>query len=1029
MNRIVKRYLSLLIVFASIISFIPLEFAMNKETAYAASTYNIPDEYLKVQVNDSAKKVLTEGKDELDGYPYFDSSQGGSYFDITIKTYSEDIEKKLENIKNSATGDTEGEITSITDLDIVVTSLNNIDLTNSSGTTALQELGITIKETPSNTISGRKGIRIENPPLGVDKIQYRLEGTVTKTKYKVTVSDTGKKTIERVGNDVVDSNKYIAKNEENIIINNGTDFVGNNVDLTFEQYIGTGNTPEASLDDFLDNPDTKYNNQAPFLYTAEAESDEKVKLRYTWGVPDSLSALYYKMQFKGVELGTSDTIVYVNGVKGNTTNTSNDTIKGYLGSISSRDQFVVIKINGTENNTSMTKLYSAELRYSQKNRESDYSIQDAGIFKSDYSDDPSVMAYIGKKFTEKLVKDEDGNEYSEFKGTITIDPKASMINLTPILVRNSKTVRYELWNNYVKDGISKSVKAYQLINGKAYVDFNLGDQNQLELQVYDSTSGSLLAKYKLDVLTRDDAESAFKPNFIFDDNNENTFLTREGAGKDSEKKITFKEGLASNRTTFDLYTKDKGEVKITLDDDGRTESNEYFKVWLSDSLEGNDFKEADESKENILDTITNERSSDLYINFGTAKRIMVQAYSDLFNKQTGELEKSSPLKDKYIFFIPDNITESDNTGTTKSDNASLSNIKIKGQTLYNLDTDKKGFSSDSYNYRVSVPKSQESAVITVVPEDENVKSITAVVAGTDTSYELIPNEDAELMLNSSGVTDLEITVTAQDGKTTKTYNLSILNNTKGESSKLKNVILSSGDYEFDPDEYTTKVEVDQSVNKISITPVAEDSKAKITVNGSKFSGKPISVSLTGKQTTEVEIEVESEDGESTTTYTLKIKRVSGFTDDEDNTGITEDIYYDYDNDCWVDTSKYEEWGTIKNRVMYFDKKGRQVKDRWIRTDNKWYYINEAGYRATGWKVDSETGQRYYMDNVTGEMKIGWMYLNGSWYYLGTTGVMHTGWLWLNNNWYYFTQDGEMIVNQTMQIDGKTYRFATDGRIF
>ena len=286
------------------------------------------------------------------------------------------------------------------------------------------------------------------------------------------------------------------------------------------------------------------------------------------------------------------------------------------------------------------------------------------------------------------------------------------------------------------------------------------------------------------------------------------------------------------------------------------------------------------------------------------------------------------------------------------------------------------------------------------------------------------------MLDSSGTTEVNIVVTAEDGKTTKTYTITITNNTKGNNSKLKNVILSSGDFEFDPDDYTTKVQVEQSVSKISITPIPEDSKAKVTVNDQKFTGKPISVSLLGEQTKEVDIEVESEDGESTTTYTLKIKRVSTISDDDsDDEGITEDVYYDYDNDCWVDTSKYEEWGTIKGRVMYFDKKGHQVKDRWIRTGNKWYYINKSGYRATGWKIDSETGQRYYMDNVTGEMKTGWMNLNGTWYYLGNTGVMHTGWLWLNNNWYYFTEDGEMIVNQTMFVDDKLYRFGTDGAIY
>ncbi|ETJ25271.1 hypothetical protein Q604_UNBC17876G0002, partial [human gut metagenome] len=46
---------------------------------------------------------------------------------------------------------------------------------------------------------------------------------------------------------------------------------------------------------------------------------------------------------------------------------------------------------------------------------------------------------------------------------------------------------------------------------------------------------------------------------------------------------------------------------------------------------------------------------------------------------------------KYIFFIPANINSSDTDDNQKSDNAVLSNIKVKGQTLYNLDEDKNGF--------------------------------------------------------------------------------------------------------------------------------------------------------------------------------------------------------------------------------------------------------------------------------------------------------------------------------------------------
>lgn len=1038
MNKIGKKFVALLVAFFSVMSFIPIQMKISEKPANAATAmnFNIPDEYLQVQVS-SEGKFLPEGIDDLTSYPYFDSSQGSDTFDISIKQYNEDIEKKLEDIKKNATESTEGYFYSIEDTDLIITGLNNIDLTNGTGIAALQELtGIQdpIVDIPAGVIQGRKGQRIVQTPYGVDKVQYRIEGTVIKTTYKVTVSEDGKtKTIQRVGADEELTEKYIAANEKNIIINNGTDFVGDNVELVFDQYIGTGNAKEDELNDILDADTTKENNKAPFLYTAKAESDEKVKLRYTWGVPDSLSALYYNMKFKGVTLNTGNTIVYVNGVKGNAKNTTDDTIRGYLGNMSSMDQFVVIKINGTSpDDTSLAKLYSAELRYSKKNRENDYSIQSAGINKADYSDDSSVKAYIGKRFTQTEVDDGEGGTYTEYTGTIIIDPKARMINLEPLLVRNSSSTKYILWNNYVQNGVKKSIKAYELINGKAYIDFRLGEQNELELQVYDSSSDKLLAKYKLTVVEREDAETSFDVNFIFDDNNAETFLTREGVAKKKdeakEKAITFKEGLSYNRSTFDLYTKDENEVKISLDSDGRTNSNEYFKAWISSDADGSNFTEAEDSVNNVF-VENSERSTDLYINLNNVKRIKVQAYYDEVDENTGKLIGSYPLGGSYIFFLRENIKSTDNTNG-KSDNANLSNIKVKGQTLENLDTDGKGFSSDSYNYRVTVPKDQESAVITIEPEDENVKSISAAVSGTDLVYDIAPGEETELMLNSSGITDLEITVTAQDGKTTKIYTLSIINSKKGQSSKLKNLILSSGEFDFDPDEYTVKVNVDQSTNKVSITPVPEDAKAKVTVDGQKFKGTPVNVSLTGKQTVEVDIQVESEDGNNTSTYTLRIKRTSSFDEEDDSSqGITDDVFYDYDNRCWVDTTKYDEWGVVNNRVAYFDKRGRQVKDRWIETGHKWYYINEAGYRATGWKIDAETGQKYYLDDKTGEMKTGFINLNGSWYYLGTNGVMHTGWLWIKPNWYYFTENGEMITNQTMFVDDKMYRFASDGRIY
>lgn len=1021
MKKVGKRFVALLIIFASMFSFLPLHFGDNGQAANAANDSSVDLSYadlsLRVAVGST---ILTERNDDTVGkLPYYNTSDGESTFDLTINDFSKTESQVESELLSKYPNGGKGEITYVSKAYMNIISLNNIKIATvngaeiADGLAALEDLDIELEKISSGGAMNRFGVRIKEMPYGVDRIDYNLLGTVEKVKFFVN-KDTSTVEFENLN---TYENVSLSENTNSFIINNGTDFVGRNVQsFTLDQYVGDK--------DKLDDESTKYNNSAPFLYTATAESDETIKMRYTWEVPDSLSALNYKMQFQYDLFNAGDnTTVYVNGKAGQGQAIDSKTISGFLDDLNNSDQFVVIKINTSGN---IAKKYSAEVRFPKKKTDNDFSLVDAGVLKAEYANDSSVKAYISKRFKETLKKDADGNEYIEYRGEITIDPKARMVCLRPTFISEIDK-EYELYNNYTLDGITKSAKAYELINGEAYVDFNLGEENELELQVKDASSKKLLAKYFYTVVQRPDAESAFSENFIFDDNNADTYLTREG----SEEKISFKVGKSENRSTFDLYTKDEGEVKISLDPDVITSSKEYFKVWLSDDLSGNNFKEAPESVENEFKTGSAERMTDLYINFGKAKRIMVQAYHDEY---TGEeapftLVRSYPTGGKYIFFVKANINSSDTDNTDKSNDAKLSNIKVKGQTLYNMDKDKNGFDIESSNYRVKVPKDQTTATLTVTPQDENVKSIVATVVGTDTSYELNGGEETELMLNSSGITDLQIVVTAQDGKKTELYNLSIINNTKGGGSKLKDLILSSGDFEFDPDELTTKVQVESSVNSISITPVAEDSKAKVTVDGQKFTGKPVKISLAGKQTTEVDIEVESEDGESTTTYTLKIKRVDTSYENTGDEGITEDIYYDHQNECWVDTSKYDEWGVINNRVMYFDKRGRQVKDRWINTGRKWYYINEAGYRATGWKVDAETGQRYYMDNTTGEMKYGMMYLNGSWYYLGTTGVMHTGWLWLNNNWYYFTENGEMITNQSMVIDGKEYRFATDGRIY
>ena len=1048
MKKIGKRFMALLIAFASIMSFIPIKFGGSAETANAAESnkvtigsfskeyYSSPDcsnSAITFSGEDSNGKVTLTGKPgDSDNLYLYDDTQGHINYYMTwddVSINADDLEKEIKEAaqnkyqedynNNKVSGNYQYSVTAVTKQTINLVSINQIkvDENSSSWNQAATDLGISISDDVVQ-VNGKDKIRktINGLPFGRDSIVYRLDYNITTITYNAITKKLEKNT------ETKKQENYTAQ------INNGSKFVVSEVEsLFFDQYIGTKR--ESDITD----PQLSMNNTNPFLIESIAEPDEGMPMKYTWNVPYSAEIFKYYLKLKSLNDDSSPS-VYVKGKKDEaaSSSSSDNTIVGELSDFSGTSNYIVVKTSA-----GVERSISIEISYPKKLRDDDYSINDAGISKEKFNDDDSVKAYIGKKFNHKIVTN-GSNKYDEYEGTITIDPNAGMISLKPTFVAgessydSSDDISLEISNSFTSSN-DKGIwtNTYHLgSSGDSYIDPYHGDiDNTLNLSVYkkDSNGRKLVAIYHLKVVKPDDDQLSeyFNMKLQFDgDQDDETYLTPEGAEK--TEVIQFKPSLQ----TYSLYTKDKGKVIIGLET--TTDKNEYIKVFTSDSTTGSTYNEVEDSKTNLIDPSTGRREkNEIVVNFGDAKRILVQAYYDKVKQQEDgsyTLVDTYTVGKQYTFFIPDNITESDDDNTTKSDDASLMNIKVKGETIYD-ENGNKGFNSDVYNYTVTVPKGQETATVTITPQDDNVKSIVATVAGTDTSYNIISGEETELQLNSSGITELQIEVTAQNGKDTKIYTLVIKNNKKGNSTKLKDLILSSGDFKFDPDELTTKVQVESSVNSIFITPVAEDSKAKITVNGQKFTGKPVKISLAGKQTTEVDIEVESEDGESTTTYTLKIKRTDTNYGDKGDEGITEDIFYDRDNECWVDTSKYDEWGVINNRVMYFDKRGRQVKDRWINTGRKWYYINEAGYRATGWKVDNETGQRYYMDNTTGEMKYGMMYLNGSWYYLGTTGVMHTGWLWLNNNWYYFTENGEMITNQSMVIDGKEYRFATDGRIY
>jgi glucan-binding YG repeat protein len=1049
--RIMKnKFIALLMVFTSIVSFLPVGFSGQAVRA----AYTAPAEATDVRVNvDGTSTPLTQRTDSTIKETIYTTDNVEKAFDITVKNFQKSetaIIDEAENAKQS--------ISDVFKQEVVIVAINQTKLAeksgngyvkNQAGYNVIAQMGITVSTNDLTPVKGdtqRIGAKISNLPAGINKITYAVVITSKKATYTKTLDANGKDTGTGTASISEDDTETYTPYQEDITIEHASKYAVNEINsMLFKAYVGDSSefTTDGTGKDTVIDASTDQN-IPPFLYLTNSNPDSNAPLRYNFDVPDSLTSLKYVMTFGSMLDISKGVTLFKNGteaVEGTdyTINTSaidsnGKPVQQLTGDLKNPSQpdLIVIKVNSVADSSTSTvniaKAYAVEIRYNKLEYAQDHSLKAADITKLDMNEDDSVQAYIGKIFNV-----DKNNGYPTYTGNIYIDPRANKISIDPTLWRSKSATAYVVTNQYHDSSGKAQTEKTELKDGKQYINFNmLGAQdNAIQVDVYAGENGSVTASTSSTILARYYLKVNLLKANVF-----NMGLQFSGAGSPHltqpgvpANTITFN----TSRRTYDLYFNHKDPINVKLA--GRTDDvNQYIRVYLSDSLTNDNYTEIDASKNNAL--VNNVRSTTVEVTLGASKKMMIQAYYDKFENQTvnGVTQKvfvgSYPIGDTYVFYLPENHTSADDsTQGTKSSIASLSSLKVKGYTIKNSDGNT-GFSSTKYDYTTTVAKEDTVATITAITEDYNAKSIVGTVNGKDDSYDLTSGEASEITLNSSGTTTITIVVTAQDGTTTKTYTLTVKNNKKGSSAQLKNVYLNTGEFTFDPKGDVTKVRVDPNMNKIKVTPVPVDSKAKVEVNGDVYSSAAIEVSIKGAQTSEIQIKVTSEDGAQSKTYTLEVTRVdaSAWDDSNNDDKYDDDQYYDQYNDCWVDLKKYEEWGTVNGKSVYFDNKNRQVKNAWITTGGKTYYLNNLGYRASGWKVDEDDGKKYYLDPKTGEMKTGWINLNNSWYYLALNGVMKTGWLSLNGKWYYFTPNGQMIINQSMYIDGKVYNFGQDGAV-
>lgn len=124
---------------------------------------------------------------------------------------------------------------------------------------------------------------------------------------------------------------------------------------------------------------------------------------------------------------------------------------------------------------------------------------------------------------------------------------------------------------------------------------------------------------------------------------------------------------------------------------------------------------------------------------------------------------------------------------------------------------------------------------------------------------------------------------------------------------------------------------------------------------------------------------------------------------------------------YVKNTKSVGWIKLNGTWYYLDSNGVMATG-WEKINNKWYYMDSEGRMSTGW--EKVNNQWYYMHS-NGAMATGWIKVNNKWYYLNSSGSMATGWVKTDNQWYYLKIDGAMVTGSYM-IKNKSNVFSSSG---
>lgn len=304
----------------------------------------------------------------------------------------------------------------------------------------------------------------------------------------------------------------------------------------------------------------------------------------------------------------------------------------------------------------------------------------------------------------------------------------------------------------------------------------------------------------------------------------------------------------------------------------------------------------------------------------------------------------------------------------------------------------------------------------VAPASTAVENTSSDTVSTDTTSTNVASQPAEATATQpANETDKKIE-TATIDKSTETSSETSDNATTSQETPSQGGKFTSDDqgnwYYLDSDGH--KLTGPQTIDSFNLYFHDNGIQAKgekVTIDGKDYYYDKDN----GRKVTDTSIEVDGKtyladaDGILTEKTQLPTQVVTGGHFQSDN---QKDWYY-----YTANGEKLTGWQNVDGVILYFDKDGRQAKDKIVQIDGKTYYFDKNNGRMVK--------NQWTSVNVGGINPASQDYRS---YYLGNDGAAVTGWQDIDGKHLYFTETGLYAHNGIYSINGKNYLFDPKGQL-